>query len=298
MAALIEILRNQREEHPKRNWDELEDHVRYVYEHMLTMGKIHTMVTRDVKITGQRGLQHQVDVYYEFERAGIWHRVAIECKNKKRPLEIGDVSRVALLQNDSPGLICVIVSASGYQSGAIQAAEGCGIIPLSLDDLPSIGEILADRLEDSTIPGEDAVGEPFWTIYELIDGEIDGTMYAPQERDGYRYAHLFLSKKSAEAFLAYSGLTADWIVRGLRQRHLLAFIPTVDVCAGRFLLISPSENKFGKPTFTGIEIPREDLIDEFCLTHKEELKIPSVAPPYQALQERKLREDAKRKSTR
>lgn len=43
-------------------------------------------VHHDVKLTGTSGLKHQIDVYWEYELAGIKNRVAIECKDYSTPL--------------------------------------------------------------------------------------------------------------------------------------------------------------------------------------------------------------------
>lgn len=40
-----------------------------------------TVVQHNVKLKGLSGCDHQIDVYWEYEIAGIKHKVAIECKN-------------------------------------------------------------------------------------------------------------------------------------------------------------------------------------------------------------------------
>ena len=40
-----------------------------------------TEVRHDIKILGKSGQKHQIDVYWEYEIAGVLHKVAIECKN-------------------------------------------------------------------------------------------------------------------------------------------------------------------------------------------------------------------------
>ncbi|MEY4893969.1 MAG: hypothetical protein RL751_779, partial [Bacteroidota bacterium] len=40
-----------------------------------------TKVQHNVDLLGRSGCKHQIDVYWEYEIAGIVHRVAIECKN-------------------------------------------------------------------------------------------------------------------------------------------------------------------------------------------------------------------------
>src|SRR5690606_30684829 len=73
------------------NWREFEDHVQYVYQTLLRLDGHTVVVAKDACLVGSDGAEYQVDVYYEFEVAGIRHRVAIECKNKQRRVERNDV---------------------------------------------------------------------------------------------------------------------------------------------------------------------------------------------------------------
>ena len=40
-----------------------------------------TKVQHNIKLKGRSGCEHQIDVYWEYIKDGITHRVAIECKN-------------------------------------------------------------------------------------------------------------------------------------------------------------------------------------------------------------------------
>ena len=39
-----------------------------------------TKVKHNIKILGKSGQKHQIDVYWEYEIAGVLHKVAVECK--------------------------------------------------------------------------------------------------------------------------------------------------------------------------------------------------------------------------
>lgn len=68
---------------------ELEEHVHSVYSMLLNMKDDGVIVSKNASLFSNDGIAHEVDVYYEFKRANVTHKVAIECKNTQRPLEKG-----------------------------------------------------------------------------------------------------------------------------------------------------------------------------------------------------------------
>ncbi|MCY4419531.1 MAG: restriction endonuclease [Cytophagales bacterium] len=68
----------------------------------------------------------QVDVYWEFERAGILYRTAIECKDYKRPVSVDKIRAFASVLSDHK-LNGIFVARNGFQSGAKEYAEAEGI---------------------------------------------------------------------------------------------------------------------------------------------------------------------------
>ena len=159
-----------------REWEEFEEHVREVYNVLLKLENESILITRDATLIGRRsGTPHQIDVFYEFERAKIRHRVAIECKYKSRPVEKSDVSNFYGIIQDIGNVIGVMISKSGYQSGAQQFAEAHNIMPLTLADLPDISTLLGKLIEKYFLPDENTIGEPFWVIMELNNnGKVNG----------------------------------------------------------------------------------------------------------------------------
>lgn len=276
MAAFIEILKTQKNTSSPRDWNELEDHVRMVYQTLLDLKGEKVLVARDVTIRGKTGIDHQIDVYYEFELTGLRHQVAIECKNMKRPLDKDRVGAFCYKVNDCPGLRGCIVAAHGYQSGAKKLSEDNGVDALVLSDLPSLGNLLGMRLESIAIPTESTIGEPFWTLFELETGAPVGS-----HQDGETYGILFFSKKHAQAYLEAGSYGAAWAVRGLSQEHLRTYILTVDTMAGRFLLGHAIANSNDADSFTALEIERSMLISDFYLGSgdipTEPMVMPSIA---------------------
>jgi Restriction endonuclease len=231
------------------------------------------LVARDVTIRGRNDLDHQIDVYYEFELAGIQHQVAIECKNMKRPLDKDRVMAFNSKVNDCPGVRGIIVAAHGYQSGAKKFAEDNGISALVPSDLPSIGRLLGIRLETAVIPTEATIGQPFWTLFELDTGAP-----ACHQQDGESFGILFFSKKQAEVYFASSTYGAGWAVRGLSQDNLRAYILTADAMAGRFLLVQSAGEFEVASSFVAQEIERRSLIYEFYFGTGEIPDEPMVMP--------------------
>ncbi len=81
---------------PKNNGNSLESYVQYVYQSLLNMRNEGVVVSKNAKLRGKSGAMHEIDVFYEFVRAGIRHRVAVECKDLSRPVEKGvDFTRFA-----------------------------------------------------------------------------------------------------------------------------------------------------------------------------------------------------------
>jgi hypothetical protein len=259
MAGVIAELKKSTSRPEPGDGPALEDHVRNVYQTLLDLEMENAVVGRGVSLRGSRGSVYQIDVYYEFEIAGVRHRVAIECKNSARPVERDDVLAFAMKVQDCQGVIGLIVSANGYQSGATESAEQNSLKVLSLEELPSIGQLLALRLDDVVMPGPEAKGEPFWTLYD------------PETKEPYSFAQgdelfgaLFMSRAHAEEYSKVCHLTPRWVVRGLGMRHLRTYILTADAMRGRYLIVQPhTENAIPINGFTFAEIRRERLISEF-----------------------------------
>ena len=84
-------------------------------------------VQHNVKLKGKSGCEHQIDVYWEYEKDGISHRVAIECKNYKTHVPIGKVRDFFGVLQDLDNVSGIMVSSKGFQEGAIKFADFHGI---------------------------------------------------------------------------------------------------------------------------------------------------------------------------
>lgn len=282
MAALIEILKNKKTPPTKMTWGELEDHVKKVYEFLLSLDGENVVVGRNVQLRGKTDSAYEIDVYYEFEKAGIRHRVAFECKNTKRPIDRAEVSVFKCAVDEFPGMIAVMVSAAGYQSGAKKFARDNGLLLLTLDDLPSVSQLLGMRLESVTMPDEKSVGAPFWTVFDTDTNAPYGTY-----QEDMLLSVLFFSKKQAQEFVEDLELKKNWVVRGMSQAHLRSFIYCVDAMDGIFTIATVCVEN-GCNVWGGISITREELIANYYV---DPVSIPAernVMPSLRKFSERDL----------
>ncbi len=96
-------------------------------------------VDRNVFLPVQDGSKRtsEIDVLLTSQVAGYIVRVAIECKNEKAPIGVDEVNEFIGKLNDVgiPTQQGIVISASGYASGAAVRAQGVGIKPLFLKDI-------------------------------------------------------------------------------------------------------------------------------------------------------------------
>lgn len=86
-----------------------------------------TLVRHNVKLTGKSGCEHQIDVYWEYEKDGAMNRVAIECKNYDSNVSIGKVRDFLSVLQDLENVRGIMVTSKGYQKGAKKFADYYGI---------------------------------------------------------------------------------------------------------------------------------------------------------------------------
>jgi len=103
---------------------EYEKFAQSIYQTLLDNEEVKNIkVQHNVKIEGQSGCKHQIDVYWEFEIANISHKVAIECKNYTSEVSIGKVRDFSSVLDDIGNIKGIMVTKKGFQSGALKFAE-------------------------------------------------------------------------------------------------------------------------------------------------------------------------------
>lgn len=85
-------------------------------------------VQHDVVLQGKTAT-HQIDVFWEFEHAGIRYRTIVQCKDWQSPVKQEQVFAMKAVLEDLPGQPRgIIVSRAGFQQGARDFAEAHGIV--------------------------------------------------------------------------------------------------------------------------------------------------------------------------
>jgi Restriction endonuclease len=198
----------------------LEEYAQYVYGMLLNLKNEGIKVEHNKTLKGRSGVNHQIDVYYEFERASIKHKVAIEFKDKKRPVEKGQIQEFHSKISDLGDVSGVIISRNGYQSGAREFAAHYNILAITEEDLPTINILVGKRLESLLLPDESYIGEPFWAIMKTRMGLVTGSYLSQKGAHGEELIPLFISKIHAKKVASAYPPKENWIVRGLPQYTL------------------------------------------------------------------------------
>lgn len=210
-----------------KNGATFEDYIHYVYGTLLNLKGEQVQVSKRTTFRLPHGETYEVDIFYEFVHVGVRHRVAIECKDWKRPVDQGRILEFhQKIKNIGNEVVGVFISRAGYQDGAVRVAERHGIRALTGEDVPSLLQILASSIRATFIPDSRCVGEPFWYIAELsTDPEIEGTgnYYALPEHCPVKIP-LFISRTHAEAHRLRLPDKSSWGVFGMPQYKLRALV--------------------------------------------------------------------------
>lgn len=116
-----------------------------IYQNLIShQGNNAIKVQHNVKLVGKSGRAHQIDVYWEYEIAGVYHKVLIECKNYTRPVSKGHTMAFHAVLADLNGVNGIMISKVGYQEGAKIYADHYGINLMELrnpNDSDLVGRI-------------------------------------------------------------------------------------------------------------------------------------------------------------
>jgi len=244
-----------------------ESFVHEVYSAILRLEDKNVLISKNVTILGKSGASHQFDVYYEFTRANVKHRVAIECKNHSRPVDKGKVSEFKGKIIDIENLMGIMISASGYQSGADKYADGTGILLMTLDDLPSFTQVVAMQFKRAFLHESSVIGQPFWAIMEVDKtGEITGTYYSLKDDKVKMRIPLFYSKSHAERY-CYAIPTKNYTVRGLNQDQLKVLLSITKYQGVGFLIIPLPPNEENGQVLSYV-MSHEEIMKEYIISDR------------------------------
>jgi len=104
--------------------DDFEKVVENIYLLLSKKERINAKIQTKVKMVGDDGATHEIDVLYSFEHFGVYYQVAIECKNWKNPINIGELRNFDYKLKRIGGINGIFISAeSEFQDGARKVAE-------------------------------------------------------------------------------------------------------------------------------------------------------------------------------
>jgi len=250
-----------------RNPKELESYVQYVYSTLLNLKDEGVIVSKNATLVGKNGIRHEIDVFYQFEKSGITHKVAFECKYLKRKVEKSDVMVFHKKLEEIGNIQGIFVSKEGYQKGAIEYGNYHGIKLLKIDELPTLNILLSKRIESVALPDESFIGEPFWTIMEIKDGKLTGSYWSQSDKTSSSNLHipLFISKRDGEEFLKDYIKRDDYVVRGLPQHSLKFFLGTAKLSRGRVKLTLMLCNADENSPWAGLTCDPEEVEARFLI---------------------------------
>lgn len=84
-------------------------------------------VKHNTQVKGRSGVDHQVDVSWQFKQAGLQHTVLIECKNYGSAITLENIRNFFGVLHDIGNCRGVMVTRTGYQEGVQQFAKFYGI---------------------------------------------------------------------------------------------------------------------------------------------------------------------------
>jgi hypothetical protein len=155
--------------------------------------RIKADVETRVPMLGNDGASHEIDVLYSFEHFGLNYRVAIECKNWKNPINVGELRNFSYKLEHIGNINGIFISAeSEFQDGAKKVSDYNGI---KLVKYIEFEKFINGQYEQYMIPDYKTIGDPFWMFMNSSgNNSIERNLFL---KDGIL---LFESRYFAEKF--------------------------------------------------------------------------------------------------
>lgn len=107
---------------------EYEKNAQEIYQELAKTKGINTVeVEHDAKLIGKSGQNRQIDVYWEYEIAGIKHKFIIECKNYNRKISIDELNAFRSLLLDLSNVDGIMLAKDCFESELKRTADSHGI---------------------------------------------------------------------------------------------------------------------------------------------------------------------------
>src|SRR3972149_3192806 len=114
-------------------WKKFEAFVANIQEYLTP----HAKVTQNEFIMGKSGVNRQIDVVVRYNLGQFNMLIVIDCKDWKKPVDIGDIGSFTDLVEDVGANKGAIVCNAGFTSGALKRAQAKGIDLLKVADVES-----------------------------------------------------------------------------------------------------------------------------------------------------------------
>ena len=99
-------------------------------------------VKHNIKTKGKSGLEHQIDVFWEFTLGGVRYATVIEVKDWKSKVKKSDIMAFTEKIKDIPGFPTgIYVSKSGFQRGALEWAQLHGVKLVTISEMETMNHI-------------------------------------------------------------------------------------------------------------------------------------------------------------
>ena len=199
----------------KEKGEKFESIVEKIYIQIANNERIKAKVEKHVPIIGDDGASHEIDILYSYEHFGVNYKVAIECKNWKNPINVGELRNFSYKLEHIWNINGIFISAeSEFQDGAKKVSSYNGIRLIKYDELY---KFINGENSKYLVPDYKTIGDPFWMFMNL-DGKnsIEQNLFL---KEGIL---LFESKYFAEQFQNLYLLNCDNNIKlvGVSQQHL------------------------------------------------------------------------------
>lgn len=149
----------------KEKGEKFESIVEKIYIQIANNERIKAKVEKQVPIIGDDGASHEIDILYSYEHFGVNYKVAIECKNWKNPINVGELRNFSYKLEHIGNINGIFISAeSEFQDGAKKVSSYNGIRLIKYDELY---KFINGENGKYLVPDYKTIGDPFWMFMNL-----------------------------------------------------------------------------------------------------------------------------------
>ncbi|EUJ33752.1 hypothetical protein MFLO_00890 [Listeria floridensis FSL S10-1187] len=203
-----------------------------------------------------------IEIYFEFEQMGNKERTIVETVSNREVIG-DDIEKLANIRNDLYHFSKAIIYYNGSVSEeALLLSKKINVELKYFDYFKEVSMYVVMQLKTLLPNGpkveKTTVGDPFWTIMEIIeDGRTTGNYYQQNNK-----LVLFLSKKQAQKRVEEL-LSKKWCVFGVSQEHLIVLsriTKTMSNISSNFLIVFPEFMEANRISNNYYPISNEDII--------------------------------------